>query len=84
MLWLSTKLRALFREPVACVKDAVKMLIEIKKHGVYYKKTNGVYEIKKNFLVFRNTGKPFVYLTVMESSTFIAATQKILGKDAFF
>jgi len=65
-------------------KDDVKLLIEIKKHGFYYRKTKGEYEIGKYFQAFRDVGKPFLYLTVRESSTFISATQKILGEDSFF
>jgi hypothetical protein len=65
-------------------KDDVKVLIEIKKHGFYFKKIRGEYEIGKYFQAFRDAAKPFLYLTVRESSTFISATQKILGENSFF
>ena len=65
-------------------KDDVKLLIEIKKHGFYFRKIKGEYEIGKYFQAFRDVGKPFLYLTVRESSTFISATRKILGEDSYF
>jgi hypothetical protein len=65
-------------------KDDVKLLIEIKKHGFYFKKIKEKYEISKYFRAFRDIGKPFLYLTVRESSTFISATRNVLGEDSFF
>jgi len=68
----------------AYAKDHVRVLIEIKKHGFFYRKIKGKYRIAEYFQSFRDTGKPFLYLTVRESPFFVSATQKILGSDCFF
>lgn len=65
-------------------KDDVKLVIEIKKHGFYYKKIEGERKIKEYFKPFENTKKSFLYLTVQESSTFIIATRNVIDNRAFF
>lgn len=63
--------------------DDVKLLLEVKKHGFYYKKSEGKYEIQEYFKQFQNVGIPFLYITVRESKKFIEITRNVLG-DRFF
>jgi len=64
--------------------EDVKLLIEIKKHGFYFKKIEGKYEINNYFQQFRSVGKPFIYLTVKESQKFINMTKEVLKDNSFF
>ena len=61
----------------------IRLILEIKKHGFYYKKSEGRYEIEKYFKHFNATEKPFLYLTVKESKKFIDITKEVLGAKFF-
>jgi len=69
---------------VAYREEAVRVLIEIKKHGFYFKKRTAGTKIIEYFDRFREIHKPFIYLTVKESRTMINATSAVLEDDSFF
>ncbi len=68
----------------AYLKDDVKLVIEVKKHGFYFKKIEGGYEIREYFKQYLNANIPFVYLSVKESGTFIKITEEVIPTAAFF
>ena len=59
-------------------------ILEIKKHGFFFRKIEGEYKIRESFHAFYNTQIPFFYITIKESKKFIEATRSILGDNAFF
>lgn len=65
-------------------EEDIRLLIEIKKHGFYFKKRTAGEKIGEYFDRFREVGKPFVYLTVKESRTMINATSAALENDFFY
>lgn len=65
-------------------KSDVKAIIEVKKHGFFYKKVEGILKIGKDFEIPLNTGIPFYYITVKESVKFTEDTRSVLGDKCFF
>jgi len=65
-------------------KSDVKAIIEVKKHGFFYKKVEGTVRIGKDFETPLNTGIPFYYITIKESPKFTGVTRSILGERCFF
>ena len=62
----------------------IRLLIEVKKHGFYFRKIDGNYEIKKYFKQFSDVNLPFIYISVKESRNFIKMTKEILPENSFF
>lgn len=62
----------------------VRLIIEIKKHGFYYKKVEAEEKISQYVRHFEDVGLPYLYLTVQESRKIIEATKNVLHDRAFF
>jgi len=66
-------------------KEQVRLLIEIKSSGVYYKREdikNHMSEMFKKWKV--ETGKPVIYLSMWEAKAHIKEVQDALGNDTAF
>jgi hypothetical protein len=66
-------------------KEQVRLLMEIKSSGVYYKREdikNNMSEMFEKWKV--ETGKPIVYLTIWEAKAHIKEVQDAIGNDTAF
>jgi len=65
-------------------RDSVKLVIEVKKHGFYFKKVDAEARIKECVEPFESTGIPYLYVSIQESERFIEATRNVLRDRAHF
>ena len=64
-------------------KEDVKLAIEVKKHGFYYKKTEAKAKMKEYFDKQNLVGVPFLYITLKESKRLKADVEAVLGNRCF-
>jgi len=66
-------------------KDQVRLLIEVKASGIFYKRDEVKKRLSELFKTWRDkTGKPVLYLSIWEARAHIEEVLKALGKDTAF
>ncbi|EFD92502.1 MAG: hypothetical protein BJBARM5_0791 [Candidatus Parvarchaeum acidophilus ARMAN-5] len=64
-------------------KEDVKLVIEVKKHGFYFKKTEAKEKMRKYFAKQEAIGVPFLYITLKESKRLKADAEAVLDNRCF-
>jgi hypothetical protein len=68
-----------------CFKNGdVKLIVEVKKHGFYFKKISAEENIHNYLKPYEDTGKVWFYFTIQENKTLTDATKKVMRERAFF
>lgn len=67
-------------------RDSVRLAIEVKERGFFYKKAEADQLIRKarDYVLENLEDIPFLYITLHESETIMRATRRVYGDDAFF
>lgn len=84
MLVLSENAMPIERYSNSYKRADVKLIIEVKKSGFFYKKVEGIIQIGKYFETPLQRGIPFFYITIKESERFIKITRGKIGYRSFF
>jgi hypothetical protein len=67
-------------------RDSVRLAIEVKERGFFYKKEKADQLIKeaRDYVLENLEGIPFLYITLHESERIMEATRRVYGPNAFF